>query len=109
MEALITNLIVGAICIVIGIFNMRGNISTLHSYHRSRVAPENVKPFGRLVGIGMLIIGIGLIISGVLLYVTELTNIKAYMTAGIAVMALGFAVGLGMSFFAMRKYNKGIF
>ena len=109
MTVLLPNLIIGAICIIIGISNMRGNISSLHSYHRSRVAPEDVKPFGKLVGIGMIIIGIGLIISGGLLYATVLTDIKAYTTAGMAVMVLGFVAGLAISFFAMIKYNKGIF
>ena len=109
MAALLPNLIVGIICIVIGIANMKGNVSSLHSYHRSKVAPEDTKPFGKLVGIGMIIIGIALIIAGVLTYLTILTNLAIYTTIGMVVMALGFIVGLGIAFYAMKKYNKGIF
>ncbi len=109
MSTLIINLIIGAVCVIIGISNMRGNISSLHSYHRSRVAPEDVKPFGRLVGIGMIIIGIALAISGCLIYVTVLTTAKVYMTVGMVILTLGFVVGLGTAFYAMIKYNKGIF
>ena len=48
----------GILIIIIGIVNMTGNISTLHSYHRHRVRPEDIKPFGRLVGLGTLLIGV---------------------------------------------------
>ena len=88
MIALLPNLIVGIICIVIGIINMKGNISSLHSYHRSRVAPEDVKPFGKLVGIGMIIIGIALMISGVFTYLTVLADLTIYMTISMVIMAL---------------------
>ena len=37
----------GIVCIVIGIFNARGDISTLHSYHRKRVSEEDRIPFGK--------------------------------------------------------------
>ena len=60
---LITELIVGVILIVIGITNYRGNISSIHSYHRHRVKDEDVKPFGRLMGSGTIIIGVGVIVK----------------------------------------------
>ena len=109
MVALLPNLIVGIICIVIGMVNMKGNISSLHSYHRSRVAPEDVKPFGKLVGIGMIIIGIALIIAGVFTYLTILTDLAIYTAIGMVIMTLGFIAGLGIAFYAMKKYNRGIF
>ncbi len=62
--------ILGVILIVLGIMNMKGNISSLHWYHRKRVAEEDRKPFGKLVGLGTLIIGIALVISGILFWIT---------------------------------------
>ena len=44
--------IIGAVLLVIGILNMKGNISTIHRYHRHRVKEEDVLPFGRLMGAG---------------------------------------------------------
>ena len=45
MQAFIVALIVGIICIVLGVLNMRGNISSIHSYHRQRVKEEDIIPF----------------------------------------------------------------
>ena len=51
MPAFIVSALVGVVCIVLGISNMKGNISSLHSYHRSRVSEEDRIPFGRMVGL----------------------------------------------------------
>lgn len=109
MLALITTTVIGIVVIVLAVMNMKGNISTLHSYHRSRVKPEDVKPFGKLVGIGTLIIGIGIIIFGALMYAATLTEFSALHVIASVIIILAFAVGLIITFYAMIKYNKGIF
>ena len=38
----IVTLLIGIACIVIGIMNSMGNVSMLHSYHRSRVSEEDI-------------------------------------------------------------------
>ena len=108
MENIITS-IVGIVFIGIGIANMKGNISMLHSYHTKRVSEEDRLPFGRLVGIGIIIIGIAILIAGGLLYAAEITANDAFMIAGNALLAAGFVAGLIPVFYAMKKYNKGIF
>ena len=50
----------GILISVLGIENIKGNINTLHRYHRSRVAEVDMKPFGKLVGTGTLIMGIAI-------------------------------------------------
>ena len=60
MAGNIVTFLVGVVCIVLGISNMRGNISSLHSYHRSRVSEEDRIPFGKQVGLGTIIVGIGI-------------------------------------------------
>ena len=72
----ITVFVVGIICIIIGIMTMHGNTSTLHSYHRKRVAEADILPFGREVGIGMLIVGGSIILSGILYAVSYFTETK---------------------------------
>ena len=109
MTELIITTLIGLVVIVLAVMNMKGNISTLHSYHRSRVKPEDVKPFGKLVGLGTLIIGITLIIYGVLMYAFEITQLVPLSIVATVIMALGFVIGLVISFYAMIKYNKGIF
>ena len=66
MAGNIVTFLVGVVCIVLGISNMRGNISSLHSYHRSRVSEEDRIPFGKQVGLGTIIVGIGIIVFSVL-------------------------------------------
>ena len=101
--------IVGIIICILAISNMRGNISSLHSYHRSRVKPEDVKPFGKLVGLGTLIIGISIIAFSVLMFIALKTEVEAYTLIGTGVMIAGLVVGMIISFYAMKKYNGGIF
>ena len=100
---------VGVVCIVLGIQNCRGNISSLHSYHRNRVSEEDKPKFARLVGIGTIIAGASCAVMGALSFLSEKLQNAAYMTAGSVALAVGLVVGLGISFYAMIKYNKGIF
>ena len=106
---LIVTLCVGAICIVLGIQNMRGNISSLHSYHRHRVSEEDRLPFGRLIGLGTIIAGASIIFYGLFMLLSEILSAEFLVIIGLALMILGMIVGLGLVFFAMIKYNRGIF
>ena len=100
---------IGIICIIIGCLNRRGNISSLHSYHRKRVTEENVLPFGRLVGLGTIIIGVAVVLCGILTAVSMFTDIAILATIGYIILGVGLVLGLVISFAAMIKYNKGIF
>ncbi len=109
MESSIVTLLVGIVCIALGISNMRGNISTLHSYHRHRVSEEDRIPFGKKVGFGTMIIGIGISVFSGLSAITFYTENNIFIQVGSAIMILGIAIGLVISFRAMIQYNKGIF
>ena len=101
--------LIGVVCIVLGISNMNGNISSIHSYHRQRVSEENILPFGRLVGLGTIIVGAGIIFFSIMSTISELVTIPILSIIGIAVMFIGIFVGLGVSIYAMKKYNGGVF
>ena len=105
----IVTLLVGIVCIVLGISNMRGNISSLHSYHRYRVSEEDRIPFGKQVGLGTIIVGIGIIVFSILSSITLYTENNIFILAGTAFLIVGVILGLVISFRAMIKYNKGIF
>ena len=109
MTGNIVAFLVGVVCIVLGISNMRGNILSLHSYHRHRVSEEDRIPFGKQVGLGTIIIGIGIMVFSVLLSVTLYTENDIFALIGTALLIMGLVIGLVISFRAMQKYNKGIF
>lgn len=109
MESPVITLLVGILCIILGISNRRGNISSLHSYHRNRVSEEDRIPFGKQVGLGMIILGVGILVFSGLSAATLYTKNETYIAIGTAIMIAGIVVGLVISFRAMIKYNKGIF
>ena len=109
MVGFVVAVLVGVLCIGIGISNMRGNISTLHSYHRHRVSEEDRIPFGKRVGLGTIIIGGGISAFGVLESLSLLTERQWFMMVGCVLLIVALIIGLGLTFYAMIKYNKGIF
>lgn len=109
MDAYIGPMLIGVICIVLGVYNTKGNIYSLHWYHRKRVSEEDRIPFGKMVGRGTIIIGISLLIFGGLSLATELLKNDLYVLIGEVIVIIGMIVGLVMNFYAMIKYNHGIF
>ena len=109
MAGFIVSAIIGVICIILGISNTQGNISSLHYYHRHRVSEEERIPFGKQVGLGTIIIGVGIIIFSVLSTVTLYAENNIFILIGTAVLIVGIVVGIIITFRAMIKYNNGIF
>ena len=109
MAAFITVSGLGILVSILGIINMAGNISSLHWYHRQRVTEENRKPFGKLVGLGTLIIGLSMIVFGILFLIFEQTQLQAFVVIGVIELIVSIIVGMIVSFYAMKKYNGGIF
>lgn len=95
-------LLLGIFIAVIGIVNMTGNISTIHSYNRRRVKEEDIPKYGRAIGFGTLLIGISLVIAFILLSV----GLGQFIDWVILPAA---AIGIGIILYAQFKYNKGIF
>lgn len=94
-------LILGIFIALIGITNIRGNISTIHSYNRKHVKEEDLPKYGKAVGTGTLIIGLSLIVSFLTtLWGSPLTNY---------ILPPAFVIGLAFILYAQFKYNKGIF
>ena len=109
MWAMLIPILAGVACILLGISNMRGNVSTIHEYHRKRVTEEDRLPFGKRVGLGTVIIGAAIVIFGILSAISLMIENNLLLRIGMGIMAVGFVVGLIISFAAMIKYNKGIF
>ncbi len=109
MSTFVTTAVLGILLSIIGIVNMTGNVLSLHWYHRQRVSPQNMKSFGRLVGLGTILMGVSMIIFGIFSFLSEQASTALYTTIGTVELILGIAIGLGLNFYAMIKYNRGIF
>ena len=95
-------LVVGILISVIGVVNMTGNISTIHAYNRRKVREEDVPKYGRIMGIGTLIIGLACIIG----YFLQLAGYQENWEWGIIASVV---IGLGFMLYGQFRYNKGIF
>ena len=56
-----------------------------------------------------LIIGIAMIVYGILLFAFEKTQLEFLTVIGVVELLISIAVGMAVSFYAMKKYNGGIF
>lgn len=94
-------LVLGLFISVLGIVNIAGNISTIHSYNRRKVKEEDVPKYGKIVGTGTLIIGISFVLGFIAAFWSEVVMGIIILTAVI--------VGLAFILYGQIKYNHGIF
>lgn len=94
-------LILGIFLSVLGIVNIKGNISTIHSYNRRKVKEEDIPKYGKAVGTGTVIIGVSLILA----YLVTFWNEAAIDYIVIPAMVIGLAFIL----YGQIKYNHGNF
>ena len=109
MPGFVISFLVGVVCIILGISNMCGNISSLHSYHRHRVSEEDRMPFGKKVGLGTIVCGGAIMMFSILSVISLYTEKQIFVLLGTLILIVGLVFGLGLSLYAMIKYNKGIF
>ncbi len=96
-------LILFGICIsILGNFNWRGNIASIHWYNRTRITKENAKKYGKAMGLGTMIMGISMTLTGLLQMIFDMESLW-YITL------VGIIVGLAFMLYGQFKYNKGIF
>ena len=89
-------LILGIFLSTLGTVNIKGNISTIHSYNRRKVKEEDVPKYGKAVGTGTLVIDVSLVLSW-----------NADAIDYIVLPAL--VIGLAFILYGQIKYNHGIF
>lgn len=109
MPGFIVTFAVGAICILLGIRNIKGDISSLHSYHTHRVSEADRLPFGRKVGLGTILCGAGVSLFSIFSGISVLADVQALLWIGMVFLFAGLGAGMGICFYAMVKYNGGIF
>ena len=94
-------LILGVFISVMGIVNIKGNVSTIHSYNRRKVKEEDIPKYGKIIGIGTLIMGASFVAGYIVSFWSE--EIMAWIILPAVI------VGLGFMLYGQFKYNKGIF
>ena len=94
-------LVLGLLISALGIANIKGNISTIHSYNRRKVKEEDIPKYGKAMGTGTLIIGGSFVLGFLVSFWSELVMKIIILPAAI--------VGLGFILYGQFKYNKGIF
>ncbi len=94
-------LVLGLAILAIGCVNIKGNISTIHSYNRRKVREEDIPKYGKTVGTGTVIVGACLVISYLLTFWSE-------AMPGFIILP-GVVAGLGFILYAQFKYNGGLF
>ena len=109
MKEMLLPAAVGVVAIILGVMNMKGNISTLHSYHRKRVAEEDRLPFGKKIGLGTILIGCAIILKACFQFAAEKMDQPVLDTVGTIALVIGMVVGFVLIVYAMIKYNKGLF
>ena len=101
--------ICGLVCIRLGSSMMKGNISLLHDYHRSRVEEKDGPALGKKAGSGMILVGAGLLAFGILMAAALLLDSTVFLWMGMALFVAGLLVGTVRMMRAVNQYNKGIF
>ena len=94
-------LIFGIFLSVLGILNIKGNISTIHSYNRRKVKEEDIPKYGKAVGTGTVIMGASLILA----YFATFWNEAAIDY----IIFPAITIGLAFILYGQIKYNHGIF
>ena len=109
MDSILFLFLLGALIIIIGIRNVKGDVGSLRRYHRKRVSEEDLIPFGRKIGTGTIIIGCVVIVKACAQLAAEKWNMPLADTVGTVVLIAGLAAGFAFILYAMIKYNKGVF
>lgn len=103
IRPVIPKLGLGILLLLLGGFNMKGNIASIHWYQRRRVTKENQKAYCLGMGIGTCVIGACLCISGIaqVCFHSE--------TIGAVILSVGLFAGLVPMLYVQFKYNRGLF
>lgn len=110
LRDMLTPIALGVVCMVLGAFNLKGNIASIHWYNRRKVSKEDQLPYCRLVGWGTVSIGATILLAAVVQTVLAACGQVALgeLLGGLIVLG-GVLLGLTLILVAQFRYNRGIF
>ena len=102
MGRIIILIVLGVVIVIIGVSNIRGNISSIHWYNRRKVSEADAPKYGKCMGTGGIIIGGSLVVTALCEMVFQ-TEVVDYIGM------IGLIIGVIIMLYGQIKYNKGIF
>ena len=93
--------LVSALFTVLGIAIYKGKTDLIHDYHQTKVTDKSA--YGKAFGKAMLLIATVMLLSGI----TGL--FEKLLILAVAILIIGFVIGIGCIVAVQKKYNKGVF
>ncbi|MBR2043356.1 MAG: DUF3784 domain-containing protein [Clostridia bacterium] len=93
--------LVSALFTVLGIAIYKGKTDLIHDYHQTKVTDKLA--YGKAFGKAMLLIATVMLLSGIIGLFEKL------LILSVAILIIGFVLGIGCIVAVQKKYNKGVF
>ena len=93
--------LVSALFTVLGIAIYKGKTDLIHDYHQTKVTDKSA--YGKAFGKAMLLIATVMLLSGIIGLFEKLLKLA------VAILIIGFVLGIGCIVAVQKKYNKGVF
>ena len=93
--------LVAALFTVLGIAIYKGKTDLIHDYHQTKVTDKSA--YGKAFGKAMLLIAAVMLLSGII------GLFKKLLLLAVAILIIGFVLGIGCIVAVQKKYNKGVF
>ena len=93
--------LVAALFTVLGIAIYKGKTDFIHDYHQTKVTDKSA--YGKAFGKAMLVIATVMLLSGIIGLFEKL------LILAVAILIIGFVLGMGCIVAVQKKYNKGVF
>ena len=93
--------LVSALFTVLGIAIYKGKTDLIHDYHQTKVTDKSA--YGKAFGKAMLVIATVMLLSGIIGLFEKL------LILAVAILIIGFVLGIGCIVAVQKKYNKGVF
>ena len=101
LEYSIIMFLVSALFTVLGIAIYKGKTDLIHDYHQTKVTDKSA--YGKAFGKAMLLIATVMLLSGIIGLFEKL------LILAVAILIIGFVLGMGCIVAVQKKYNKGVF
>ena len=93
--------LVSALFTVLGVAIYKGKTDLIHDYHQTKVTDKSA--YGKAFGKAMLLIATVMLLSGIIGLFEKL------LILAVAILIIGFVLGIGCIVAVQKKYNKGVF
>ena len=94
----------GVLFVGLSVAIYKGKTDLIHDYHQTKVTDKAA--YGKAFGKAMLVLAAAMLLSGI---VGLLGDSDAIAMTAVAILVIGFCVGIGCIVAVQKKYNQGLF